>query len=463
MACIVQTGKPLTVNPLRVSQPMGAALAFLGIRQCVPLEHGAQGCTAFSKVFFTRHFREPIPLQTTAMDMVSTVMGADERIQEALATVISGHHPEVVGLITTGLAETQGVDIGRALRTFRQGGEHAASVVAVNTPDTLGGLESGFALAVRAIIDALVPPSAVPVARRARQVNVLASPMLTPADIEAIREWIESFGLQALFLPDLGDALDGHLDAQGYTTLSSGGISRAQIASMGASVLTLVIGASLGAAADLLRARTGVPDVRFTGLSCLADCDAFVQALADVSGQPVPARIVRQREQLLDAMVDTYVVFGDARIAIGADADQLIALGQLLDDVGAQLVAAVSPYRTPALEALNTEEVLVGDFEDLEERARAHGAQLLIGNSHALQSAERLGVPLLRAGFPQYDHYGAAARQWVGYRGARQLLFDLANLLSTHRAGIEPYQSPLRQRFACCAAHAGMPAGSIQS
>jgi len=39
--------------------------------------HGSQGRAAFGKIFFVRHFREPIPLQTTAMDQVTTVMESD--------------------------------------------------------------------------------------------------------------------------------------------------------------------------------------------------------------------------------------------------------------------------------------------------------------------------------------------------------------------------------------------------
>lgn len=74
MAEIVRNPKALTVNPLKASQPIGAALAFLGLRNSLPMLHGAQGCTAFGKVFLVRHFREPIPLQTTAMDQIATVM-----------------------------------------------------------------------------------------------------------------------------------------------------------------------------------------------------------------------------------------------------------------------------------------------------------------------------------------------------------------------------------------------------
>ena len=54
--------------------------------------HGSQGCTAFGKVFFVRHFREPIPLQTTAMDQVSTVMGADENVIEGLRDDLREEH-----------------------------------------------------------------------------------------------------------------------------------------------------------------------------------------------------------------------------------------------------------------------------------------------------------------------------------------------------------------------------------
>ena len=87
MAEIVVPAKALTVNPLKVSQPIGASLAFLGLAKSMPLEHGARGCTSFNKLFFMRHFREPIALQTTAMDMVTTIIGSDENVVEALHTI----------------------------------------------------------------------------------------------------------------------------------------------------------------------------------------------------------------------------------------------------------------------------------------------------------------------------------------------------------------------------------------
>lgn len=442
MAEIATPTKALAVNPLKASQPIGASLAFLGLADAMPLEHGARGCTSFNKLFFMRHFHEPIALQTTAMDHTTTVMGADDAVVEALATVCAKSSPAVVGLITTGLSETLGADIPRTIAAFRKAHPQFAgvAVVPVNATDTLGCLETGFALAVEAIIAALVPAPHKNM-RHTRQVNVLASAMLTPGDIDEIRAWIEAFGLDPVFLPDIADSLGGHLIDKGYSPLTYGGTTRADITAMAGSVATLVIGASLKRAADLLRAKTGIPDYRFNGLMTLTECDAFTAALANISGRPVPPRIERRRAQLADAMVDCQFQFGGARIAIAADAGLLAMLARFFTGMGAKVVAAVASARAGILEDLPVESVIIGDLEDFEWIAREHGAEMIVTNSHGAEIAKRLGMVHLRAGFPVYDAYGAHAETWVGYGGARQTLFRAANLLAAHYQEIRPYRS----------------------
>jgi len=433
MAEIHKRSKPLAVNPLKASQALGASLAFLGLRNCLPMLHGSQGCTAFGKVFFVRHFREPIPLQTTAMDQLSTVMNADDNVIEGLRVICEKSRPEIIGLPTTGLSETQGTDLRRVLKIFRE--RHPqfekVAVVPVSTPDYCGCLESGYALAVEAIIDTLVRESAIH-GRRRKQVNVLASSMLTPGDCEAIKEWVEAFGLRPVLLPDLGDSLDGHLVPQETSSLTLGGTPHREIECLGEAAATLVVGRSLNRAADLLKARTGVPDYRFDHLLGLDACDAFTATLAEISGVAVPARVERQRAQLQDAMVDSHFMTGFLRVAIAADPDLLVALGQFLAGVGAVLISAVAPARAEVLDRMPTAEVQIGDLEDMERAATACEAsgsvQLVISNSHAAATAERLGVPLLRAGYPQYDRVGGHTCAWVGYRGSRQVLFNIANL-----------------------------------
>jgi nitrogenase molybdenum-iron protein NifN len=448
MAEILKRNKALAVNPLKASQPLGASLAFLGINRAIPMLHGSQGCSAFGKVFFVRHFREPIPLQTTAMDQVSTVMNADENVIEGLRAVCEKSKPALIGLPTTGLSETQGTDIKRLVKDFYAAHPEFAHipVVPVNTPDFTGCLESGYALAVKAVLEVLVPQASV-VGKRKKQVNVLAGSFLTPGDIEHVKELIEAFGLRPLVLPDIADSLDGHLTEMESSPVTVGGTPVSDIASMGESIATLVLGNSLFEAADFLKEKTGVPDYRFDCLMGLDAVDSFVAALAEISGKPVPEKIERQRAQLQDAMVDSHFMLGFARIAIAADPDLLYGFSRLVTEMGCEVVSAVSPARANILQDVSAAQVGIGDLEDLESAAKNNKAQLVISNSHAVESARRLGVPLLRAGFPQYDFLGGYQRMWVGYRGTRQTLFDLANLLVEHgQHQSQPYVSIYNQR-----------------
>lgn len=455
---IVKRNKALSVSPLKSSQPMGASLAFLGLYRAMPMLHGSQGCTAFGKVFFVRHFREPIPLQTTALDQVSTIMNPDENLIEGIRTIADKSKPDIIGVITTGLSETEGTDIKRAVYEFRAQYPqfNDIAVVAVNTPDYKGCLETGYALALEAMLNTLVPDTHTEpqVGQRRHQLNVLAAPSLTPGDLEVLKETIEAFGLRPVIVPDVGDALDGHVTNSKFNPLTVGGLAVSEFATLGQAKATLVVGAALNKAADILHNRTAVPDYRFDTLMGMAAFDRLLMTLQDISGNEVPQRFERQRSQLQDAMLDTHFMLGQLRVAIAADPDELYGFCQVLQTMGAEVVAAVAPTYTHSgilekLEQIITADIKIGDLEDLEQQAQTHNAQLVIGNSHVVDSAERLGVPILRMGFPQYDYVGGYQRVWIGYKGTRQLLFDLANL-ALHSASaheIKPYQSKYAQKI----------------
>jgi len=452
MAEIVKRKKALSVNPLKASQPMGGSLACLGFDRAIPMLHGSQGCTAFAKVFFVRHFREPIPLQTTAMDQASSVLGADENVVEGIKTIAEKSNPALIAVLTTGLAETQGCDVHRNVREFRAKYpeyDHVA-VVAVNTPDFTGCVETGFAATMFEIVNSLIPEAATAGTKpgtRQRQVNVLVSPMLTPGDLEALRDLIEQFNLRPVLVPDLSESLDGSLTDDDFSPVTIGGTPVSELATLGDAKATLVIGASLRKAGALLEEKTGVPSHYFDHLYGLEANDDLVMTLAEISEMPVSARIERQRSQLQDAMLDTHFMLGQLRVAIAADPDQLNAMIHLVKGMGAEVVAAISAANAPVLANTPVDSVKIGDLEDLEQLAKEGKAQLLIGNSHAAAAAERLGIPILRAGFPLYDIIGGYQKTWIGYRGTRQALFDLANLvINFAHEEIEPYYSPYAQK-----------------
>jgi len=53
----------------------------------------------------------------------------------------------------------------------------------------------------------------------------------------------------------------------------------------------------------------------------------------------------------------------------------------------------------------------------------------MVTHSHGRQASERLGIPLFRIGIPVFDRLGAGQQVTVGYRGTRDLIFDVGNLL----------------------------------
>ena len=449
---IIKRKKALSVNPLKSSQTIGASLAFLGINRAIPMMHGSQGCTAFGIVFFVRHFREPIPLQTSAMDQVSSVMGADDNIVEGLKTICEKSRPALIGVPTTGLAETQGTDVRGAVKDFRAKYPeyNDVHIIPVNTPDFSGCFETGYAAAVNAIFKNMLVESDTnksKAGQRKKQVNILAGSFLTPGDVEVLKEIVESFGLRPVLLPDLSESLDGHLTDQQFSPVTIGGTLPSEIETMGEALATLVVGPSLYKAADTLKECTGVPDYRFDHLMGLDMVDQLMVVLSELSQQPVPEKMERQRAQLQDAMLDTHFMLGQARIAIAQDPDMVMAYSQLLKSMGADIIAAVVPSNGPAVKKIACDTVKIGDLEDLEIMARENNAELIISNSHAAESASRLGLPLLRAGFPQYDLIGGYQRVWIGYQATKQTLFDIANImLNNNQHEIEPYYSPLKQK-----------------
>jgi nitrogenase molybdenum-cofactor synthesis protein NifE len=420
--------KPATVNPQKNSPALGATLAFLGIDRMLGLLHGAQGCSTFIRLQLSRHFKESIPLNATAMSEDSAIFGGWENLKKGIGRVIEKFSPGVVGVMTSGLTETMGDDIRSAIHQFRE--EHpehdSVPVIWASTPDYCGSLQEGYAAAVEAILSTL-PEGGETIAG---QVTLLPGCQLTPADVEEVKEIIESFGLTCLAVPDISAAMDGHIDAE-VSSLATGGISVDEIRRVGRSSAVIYIGDSLAKSGGILRDRFGIPCYGFTSVTGLAEADRLMAVLACISGRPVPEKQRRQRSRLMDAMVDSHYQFGRKKVALALEADNLKTMTLFLHGMGCEIQAALSATRTRGLDALPCGNVFVGDLEDLE--AAAAGVDLLVANSNGRQAAARLGIGAhLRTGLPVFDRLGAHQKMWVGYRGAMNLVFETANLFQAN-------------------------------
>lgn len=418
--------KPLQINPIKLSQPMGALLCFLGIKNSMPLMHGAQGCASFSKVFFTRHFSDPIAVQTTAVnDITAVIDGGDYSISEAVKNITQKVKPDLVGLFTTGMTETKGDDIKGAAFLLK----NTQLMAYVHTPDFEGGLESGFAKSIEAVIEQLIDAKSEVNAQKAL---LIPNVNLTPIEVEKIKEQISLFGFETYALPDLSESLDGHLGLK-QGALSSGGISVEEIKELGDSGVVITIGDSVKKAGEkFLQKNEKSKHLHFDTVSGLLKADAFYKALMEYKclSKPSPS-IVRWRKRLQDALLDTHFAFGGTNVVIALEADQALSIATTIIEAGANVKTVVLPTKSDALNDLACENIIVGDFEDVENALE--DSDLLITNFHGEAIAHKHKKALLLRGFPNYEVVGNQLVNDTLYEGSCYLLFEAANIINKYK------------------------------
>ncbi len=414
------SAKPLHVNPIAHSQPMGATLAFLGVKGCLPLMHGAQGCASFTKVLFTRHFSEPIAIQNTAVSDITAVLdGGDYSILTAIENITQKVKPSLIGLHTTGLTETKGDDIrGAVSRTDYP-------TVFVQTPDFEGGLESGWAMTAKALIDQLTEKADT---TDERKLVLMPHVNMQPIEVEKLKEFCLGFGFEVFALPDISESLDGHLEA-GQGQMAPEGITVEQIKALATCGHIITVGASMQVAAEALQEKNpAIKHHHFDHLAGLDATDALVELLMELRHiQPLP-QVKRWRQRLQDAMLDTHFIIGGTRMVVTGDPDQLAGLCAAWRSVGAVITAAIATNDSPVLDRIEAEKVMVGDLEDAE--ALLEHADMLIGNFHVERIAHAHHKSYIHRGVPNYEEVGNQLKNDLLYEGSAYLLFETANIIT---------------------------------
>ncbi|HXX53394.1 MAG TPA: nitrogenase iron-molybdenum cofactor biosynthesis protein NifN, partial [Thermodesulfovibrionales bacterium] len=410
----------VVINPLKHSASIGAAMAFQGVHNALPIIHGAQGCTFLAKVLLTKHFREPIALASTKLFAEDVVMGSDENLSKTVQGFIEKNRPDVVGILTSGLTEVKGDDIEASVRAFNANTSDTR-ILFISTPDYEGGIEAGYRKAVLSLLSIVNAPHQ-PLGFTKGQVNILAGPHLTPADFLELREISESFGLRPIILPDLA-SLDG--SRLGISPLATGGTGIRDIISTGSSEFTIAIGMCMEPAARLLKERFGIEYKVRESLSGIKDTDIFMETLALMSGRPLSSRYQRQRRILVDAMRDAHALFAKKKVCIAMEPDHALQTSRWIHEMGGEIPLAVIPTYSEATAHIYADRIIIGDLS-----AVRGEFDLLISNSHATDTAEKLGIPILQIGFPVYKIFGNTNKITIGYKGTVSLIQEVATLFA---------------------------------
>ena len=153
----------------------------------------------------------------------------------------------------------------------------------------------------------------------------------------------------------------------------------------------------------------------------------------------MPEKYAGERARLLDAYVDAHkYVFGKRAIVYGEE-DFVIGLTGFLQEIGMEPVLCCSGGKSGRLEAElrahvpglpASMQVKEGfDFAEIAEAAPALAPDLFVGSSKGYPIARRMGVPILRVGFPIHDRIGGQRILHIGYRGAQQLFDQIVNTI----------------------------------
>ncbi|MFZ2448507.1 MAG: nitrogenase component 1 [Syntrophobacteraceae bacterium] len=431
-----------TTNACKLCKPLGACLAFRGIEGAVPMLHGSQGCATYMRRYIISHFREPMDIASSSLGEKHAVFGGGPNLKQGIKNVMSKYGATLIGVATTCLTETIGDDVPMIVREFRremameEGGGEAPALVSVSTPSYSGTHMEGFHGAVRAVVDQLAEAGAP-----WDGVNLLPG-FLSPADLRHLKEIFDDFACPAVVLPDISLTLDGPA-LEDFSKVPAGGTPIEAIRRMGGAKATIEFGRTLAGqptAGELLAERFGVP-LRGMGIPIgIRETDRFFQALESVSGNPVPARHDEERGRLVDSYVDAHKYLFGKRAVIYGEEDLVVALTSFLVEVGVRPVLCASGGKSGRLKSA-VDEVTSGilsepprvedgaDFQRIGQLAEEISPDIMIGHSKGYTISKKLGIPLVRVGFPIHDRFGGQRLLHVGYRGAQALLDRIVNAI----------------------------------
>jgi nitrogenase molybdenum-iron protein NifN len=431
-------------NACKQCNPLGASLAFKGIKNCMPLIHGSQGCATYIRRYLISHFREPVDIASSSFHEDAAVFGGNSNLSAAIDNIINGYSPEVIGICTTCLSETIGDDLSMLIHQYKQSHDATKSlphIVHVQTPSYAGSQAEGFHAAVFELVKKYAQ-SGTASSNPLKQFNLFAG-MISPADIRELKRLETLTNSRFIIVPDYSDTLDGG-SWDDYHLLPPGGTSIDDLRDCGASHKSIRFGhvaSALDFSADgWLHTHFATPaHVQRLPIG-LEAMDSFLQAIYDKTSilETMHPVLLGERSRLVDSYMDGHKYVFGKRAAIFGDEDLVVALSAFLAEIGIKPVYCASGGKSKlfneqlaTLPAGYTPELVQSgvDFDTIHNACEELQPDILIGNSKGYYIAKELNIPLVRTGFPIHDRFGAQRMLHIGYQGTQQLFDTIVNSL----------------------------------
>jgi nitrogenase molybdenum-iron protein beta chain len=434
------------INPILTCQPCGAQYASIGIKECIGIVHGGQGCVMFVRLLFSQHFKESFELASSSLHEDGAVFGATHRVEEAVDVLLMRYpHVKVIPIISTCSTEVIGDDIDGVVLKLNNGllkekyAGREVHLIPIHSPSFKGSMVSGYDVAVKDIVSHFAKKD-----KPNGKINLITG-WVNPGDVTEIKHLLSEMQVDATVLFEI-ESFDSPLMPDG-NSVSYGNTTIADLTETADALGTIALNRYEGGqAAKYLENEFDIPTTIGPTPIGIRNTDIFLQNVKKMTGKPIPASLVRERGIALDALTDlTHMFFADKKVAIYGNADLVIGLAEFCLDLEMKPVLLLlgddntSYPNDPRIKALQEkvsfkmEVIMNADLWELENRIKNEGLELdlILGHSKGRFISIDYNIPMVRVGFPTYDRAGLYRHPVVGYAGATWLGEEMANTLFT--------------------------------
>lgn len=432
-----------TINPIFTCQPAGVQFASIGIKDCIGIVHGGQGCVMFVRLLFSQHYKESFELASTSLHEDGAVFGATNRVEEAVDVLLMRYpHVKVVPIISTCSTEVIGDDIDGVVRKLNRNllkdkyAGREVHLIPIHSPSFVGSMITGYDIAVKEFVSYFAKKGTP-----SEKINLITG-WVNPGDVTELKHLLSVMGVEANVLFEI-EAFDSPLMPSG-NHVSHGDTTIEDLTDTANAKATFALNRYEGGkAAEYLEAEFEVPAIFGPTPIGIRNTDAFLKKVSDATGKPIPEALVKERGIALDAITDvTHMFLADKRVAIYGNPDLVISLAQFCLDMEMKPVLLLlgddnakyqnDPRIAEFKEKLDydMEVIMNADLWELENRIKNEGLKLdlIMGHSKGRYISIDYNIPMVRVGFPVYDRAGKYRHPTVGYKGAMILAEEIANV-----------------------------------
>ena len=438
----------LTINAAKACQPLGGALCGLGFEKTMVYIHGSQGCVAYFRTYFNRHFKEPIAFIADSMTEDAAVFGGQKNVHEGLQNATKLYDAKMIAVCTTCIAEVIGDDLGAFIGNARKEGyvDKDFPIPYANTPSFVGSHITGWDNMFEGIMRYFTLNTMEGKAPGQNgKINIVPGFETYLGNYRVIKRYMKEMGVDYTNLCDPDEVLD--TPATGEYEMYAGGTTIEEVKDAPNAITTFMLQSTTLEKTKKYIEGTWNHEIPKLNIPMGVEwTDEFLLKVSEATGKAIPASITKERGRLIDMMTDSHQWLHGKKMAVFGDPDFVMGLVKFMLELGIEpthIVCNNSNKRWEKTMKKMLEDSPYGihaklypgcDLWHLRSLCFTDQPDFIIGSSYGktiqrdtLYKGPEFEVPLIRLGFPIFDRHHLHRMTTLGYEGGMYILTTLTN------------------------------------